>query len=401
VIRLVAEREIRERLRGRAFRASSAVMLLGVLGIVAFAALQDDSGPTDATIAVADARQGRVARAAVAAQDAFGLRLEVEQSSPARAQRAVREGDADAALVRWGLAALSADAPEDLEPLLRAAWRQVQLRAALQKQGLSTTEVTAALSPPSLEVSRVNGEDAGGKALAYVGTLLLYVAILSFGYYVASGVVEEKSSRVIEIVVSSMRPGQLLAGKVVGIGLLGLAQLAVIGGVGVCVVLALGRLELPSATAQTVVMSLVYFVLGYAFYACGFAAAGAIVSRQEDLQSTTAPLTLLLVAAYLAALAVLNDPRSTFAHVTSFLPPVAPLTVPARIAQGAIGPWEVTLSVVCMVVGTLVLLSVAARMYEQSILRLGAPLRLSEALRLARRREGAVAVGNPPDGQRS
>jgi len=171
----------------------------------------------------------------------------------------------------------------------------------------------------------------------------------------------------------------------------------VIGGIGVCVVLALGRLELPTATAQTVVMSLVYFVLGYAFYACGFAAAGAIVSRQEDLQSTTAPLTLVLVAAYLAALAVLNEPSSTLAHVTSFLPPIAPLTVPARIAQGAIGPWEVMLSLVCMVVGTLVLLLVAARIYDRSILRLGAPLRLSEALRLATGREGAIPAG----GQRS
>jgi ABC-2 type transport system permease protein len=98
VIRLVAEREIRERLRGRAFRASTAVMLLAVLGIVAFAALLGDDGPTDATVAVTTGAPTRVAEVAVQGQQAFGLRLDVEREpSAATARQAVTDGDADAA----------------------------------------------------------------------------------------------------------------------------------------------------------------------------------------------------------------------------------------------------------------------------------------------------------------
>jgi ABC-2 type transport system permease protein len=382
VIRLVAEREIRERLRGRAFRASTAVMLFAVLGIVLFAALQGDDGPTDATVRATGQSSARVARAAVARQEPFSLRLDVQRTTPALARRAVRDGDADAALLEGGRLALSSDAPDGLEPLLRSAWNELQLRRAFRARGLSPSEVTAALEPPPLDVSRVAEAGGDGEGLAFIGTLLLYVAILTFGYYVSAGVVEEKSTRVVEMVVSAVRPAQLLAGKVIGIGLLGLAQLAAIAGIGVVVTVALGRFDLPSATAETVLVSLVYFVLGYAFYACGFAVAGAIVSRQEDLQSTTAPLTLVLVAAYFVSLSALGDAGSTLARVTSFLPPVAPLVVPARTAQDAMEPWELALSLGCMVVGTVALLIVAARIYERSILRLGAPLKLRDALRL-------------------
>jgi ABC-2 type transport system permease protein len=185
-----------------------------------------------------------------------------------------------------------------------------------------------------------------------------------------------------------VRPAQLLAGKVIGIGLLGLAQLVAISGIGILVALALGSVDLPGATAETVLVSAVYFVLGYTFYACGFAAAGAIVSRQEDIQSTTAPLAIALVISYLIALSVLGNPDSTLAQVTTFLPPVAPLIVPARAAQGALPLWELGLSIVAMAVGIALLLVLGARIYERTILRLGSPLTLAQALRLARSANG-------------
>jgi ABC-2 type transport system permease protein len=388
-VALVAEREIRERFRGRAFRASTVVLLLAVLGIVLFVAVQGDDGPDRATLVVSGPAATEVGRAMTDRQDAFGLRLETRREpSAAAARQAVADGEADAALTAGGTIALAHDAPDNLLPLLRAGWREASARTVLRARGLSADEARAALAPPPLQVVRI-GEDTGeGEALAFIGTLLLYIGILSFGYYVASGVVEEKGTRVVEIVLSAVRPAQLLAGKVIGIGLLGLAQLVAIAGIGILVALALGSVDLPAATARTVFVSAVYFVLGYTFYACGFAAAGAIVSRQEDIQSTTAPLAIALVISYLAALSVLGNPDSTLARVTTFLPPVAPLVVPARAAQDALPLGELVLSLAAMALGIALLLVLGARIYERTILRLGSPLTLAQALRLARSTNG-------------
>jgi len=159
----------------------------------------------------------------------------------------------------------------------------------------------------------------------------------------------------------------------------------IIGAGGLIAAAAVGDAELPASTAATIALVVLYFVLGYAFYACAFAAAGAIVSRQEDIQSTTSPMLVALVGGYLASFAVMEDPDSTAATVLSLVPPLAPFVVPARAARDALGAGELALSVALMLAGTALLLAVAARIYERAVLRFGAPLKLTEALRLARR----------------
>jgi ABC-2 type transport system permease protein len=201
---------------------------------------------------------------------------------------------------------------------------------------------------------------------------------------VASGIVEEKSTRVVEVVLSAIRPGQLLTGKVIGLGLLGLGQLALIGGAGLLAAALLGRVDVPDTTWALLATVILCFLLGYAFYACAFAVAGAIVSRHQDIQSTTAPMTLALVAAYFVSIPAARDPDGTLARVATFLPPFAPIVVPARAARDALPAWELALSVLLMVAGTAVVLVAAVRIYRRTILRVGAPLKLSQALRLAR-----------------
>jgi ABC-2 type transport system permease protein len=381
-VALVARREFRERLRGRGFRASTAVMVLAVLGIMAVSAATSPGGPQDVVVAVSGEEAAAVAETATGIQAGFGLRLDVTPASDgARARWLVTAGDADGAVTSRGLV-LADGAPAELETLLQAASRRLRAEAALAEAGLEPTRVSAVLAPPPLPVDQVGGPDDGAAGLSFLVTLLLYIGIFTFGYYVASGVVEEKSSRVVEIVLSAIRPLTLLAGKVVGIGLLGLAQLAAIAGIGLGTALLFDQVEVPAAAPATITLALVYFVLGYVFYACAFAAAGAIVARHEDLQSTTAPVGVLLVGSYFAVLPVVESPDSTLARVTTFLPPVAPMTVPARAAQDAIPAWELALSLVVMLAGIALVLLVATRIYERSILRLGAPLKLRQALRL-------------------
>jgi len=126
---------------------------------------------------------------------------------------------------------------------------------------------------------------------------------------------------------------------------------------------------------------IVYFVLGYAFYACAYAAAGSLVSRAEDIQSVTAPLLGIVIASYFAALATLDSPDGGLATVCTFLPPAAPMVVPARAAQDALPGWQLAVSIVLCVAGTAIVMRLAARIYERSILRIGAPVKLREALR--------------------
>ena len=125
--------------------------------------------------------------------------------------------------------------------------------------------------------------------MAFVASLLLYMQLIIFGLAVASGVVEEKSSRVIEVLMAAVPPRALLAGKVLGIGALGLLQLALTAFVGLAVASASGALELRSADAGILAVVLLWFVLGYVFYSTIYAISGVIVSRQEDLQSSSTP----------------------------------------------------------------------------------------------------------------
>ena len=146
--------------------------------------------------------------------------------------------------------------------------------------------------------------------------------------------VEEKSSRVIEVILSAVRPRQLLTGKVIGLGLLALGHLCVIAIVGLVVGAAAGAIHLTASLVGAAALAILWFIAGYAFYSCLFACAGALVPRQEELQSTTMPLTLLILVSFFLSFAVNDNPDGTLAHVTAFLPMTAPLTMPGRIITG-------------------------------------------------------------------
>lgn len=381
-ITIVAERELREGLRSRAWRISVAIQVAIVAGIAIVAVLTaGDDGPSQRQVAVAGAGAERIEARAREQQGAFGIELETTAvPSAVAARQAVRDEDVDAALSEAGL--ITAEDPDQvLVALLQSAARLVAGEERLRAAGLSPAESRAALEPPPLRASEVaTGDGGGGSALAYIGALLLYVAILSFGYTVAASVVSEKSSRVIEVILSAIRAHHLLAGKVIGVGLLGLIQISIIALVGLAIAIPAGAISLPESTAETVLLVLIYFVLGYVFFGCAFAAAAALVSRQEDSQNTTAPLLIALIAAYLATNAALDDPDGTLAQVGTFLPPMAPMVVPGRAALGALPAWELLLSLAVMLVSIVLVVRLAGRIYDRSILRFGSPVKLREAL---------------------
>lgn len=383
---LTARREVRERLASRAFRISTVIQLAIVLAIVVISALTSGDDAEKFDVGYVGGAAKAVAEAAEAAQDGFNAELTLSSlADESAAASAIEADDLDAAVLE-GQLLTGSSASETLSALIQAAARDVEGAEALRGEGLSDGQIRAALEPPPLRVEEVGSGSAGG-GIAFVGSLFLYIAILSFGIVVATGVVEEKSSRVVEVILSAIRPFHLLAGKVIGIGLLGIGQVILIAGIGIGAAFATGSIDLPSSTAETGVLVVVYFLLGYLLYAAAFAVSGAIVSRQEDVQNASAPLSIILVAGYLAGISVIESPDSTLAVICTLLPPVAPMVVPGRAAQDALPAGELVLSLVLMVVAAVLLLWLAAKIYDRAVLKMGAPLKLREALRLVKRSE--------------
>ena len=235
-----------------------------------------------------------------------------------------------------------------------------------------------ALAPPT-------DQDATALIFANAGIILMFIGIFSYGSWVLTGVVEEKQSRVVEVVLSTVRPRDLLMGKVLGIGLLALAQLVILVAVGLALSQILGRLVLPTTTVGAVVQLLTWFILGFAFYATTMGFLGALASRPEEASIASMPVTLTATTAYILSIVVVTgDPNGILAHVMTFIPPAAPMVVPLRTALGAIEPWEIAISMVLMVASIWFLFVVGARIYSGAVLQTGGRIKLRDAWRASR-----------------
>ena len=379
---IVARREFVERVRDRGFQVSTAITLVLLIGIIVISAIFNR--PTRFDLGVVGDGSDVVARDVVAAANALDIGVDVHTlSDVAGARRAVDGGDADAAIIDAQRILVRAQPPAQLVGLIQAASLRERSRQALVSAGLSEEQVDAALQQAPLPVDAlkpVNAKRREAASIAFVGVLILYGQLFAYGYWVASGVVEEKSSRVVEVLLATVRPSHLLRGKIFGIGLLGLGQLLLIGIVGFVAAKVVGSLDFPSEAISTLGLVLAWFVLGFFFYATLFAVAGSIVSRQEDLQTTMTPLTIVIVASFFIGIGATSSPDSTLAVVASLLPFSSPLVMPTRIALGEASWWEIVASIVISVAATAALIPIATTIYSRALLRTGR-VRIRQVLR--------------------
>jgi ABC-2 type transport system permease protein len=383
LVRLVAGREISTRIRDKGFLISSVVLIVLILGVMVFQVVLS-SGDSTTRIGLVGGDAG-IERALQeqAAMTGTGVSV-VELADEPAARAAVDAGDVDAALL-----SPAGEQPELLvqgsagtaRALVQGAVAQLSLSGQLAAAGVQLQ------APPQVDVVALDAahdDRTQATVVALVGVVVLYGLLILFGQFVAQGVVEEKSSRVVELLLATMRPWQLLAGKIIGLGVLGLLQMLVIAAVGVAGALAFGVVDLPEQLIGTVLTVVAWFVLGYAFYASVFAVAASLVSRQEDLGSVLTPTTILLVAGFIIAIQAAQDPPSTLAAVTSFVPGLSPLVMPVRMAAGEAAWWEVAVAVVLMLVAIAVIVRIGGRVYSGALLRTGGKLKLREALRAER-----------------
>ena len=257
----------------------------------------------------------------------------------------------------WDVAVLPGDrllvhaATDGSAALVRTALQLAGTLERLRAAGLSPTQAEHALERPAGARSRPSSSSRSGqrKGIAIVAVVLLFSQLVTFVTWVATGVVEEKASRVVELLLACVRPSQLLAGKLVGIGLLAAAQVLVIGLVALVAATSAGTVSVPASAIAVLIGSFVGFLLGFAFFAALGAAAASTVSRQEEVSGVLAPISLTLTVCYLAAFTVAASPGSTASRVLSLVPPVSAMAMPARLAGGGVPVLDVVLAVVLLV----------------------------------------------------
>ncbi|TPW99261.1 ABC transporter permease, partial [Schumannella luteola] len=209
--------------------------------------------------------------------------------------------------------------------------------------------------------------------------LVFFVSAMTFGQTIAQSVVEEKQTRVIEILLATIPTRALLAGKILGTTILALGQIVLLLAIAVTGLTITGQGALLAGLGLPFAWFAVFFVLGFMLLAALFAATGAMVSRQEDIGSTTTPVTMLVMLPYL--IVVFFNDNDLVVRIMSYVPFSAPIGMPLRLFQGDAAWWEPILSLAILAATCVGVIALGARIYENSLLRLGQRVRWAEALR--------------------
>ena len=293
--------------------------------------------------------------------------------------------------------------PGDMNRLERSL-RSLVIGGRLQHSGLDPQVVMGVMRPVDLKTLKVSEgrlTAESGEAsflLAYAMSFILYIALLLYCIQVMNFVVEEKSSRIIEVLISSLSPFQLLLGKVLGVGAAGLLQLGI--WVGTATLLtsfkaqiaalvgaspgAVASLAIPTVSPALLVVFLLFFVLGFLFYASAYAAVGSMCNSQQDAQQAQMPVTIFIAAGLFIMFSLLSEPNGSTARVLTYVPFFAPFVTPVRFSFSSIAWWEVLLSIAAMVAGLLIMTALAGRIYRFGILKYGKKATWGDAIKWLR-----------------
>jgi ABC-2 type transport system permease protein len=349
-VSLIAGREITMRFRSKAFLWSTAVLMLAVLASVVLGSIfGGQSDPTKVAVVAG-------ASTVVDGNDALEG---VAASDQAEAEQMLRDGEVEAIV-----------APSGSGPL------------GITVYGLDSapTGVVRALSiAPSVEVLEPGATDPGLAYLVAFGFgIVFFMSALTFGTTIAQSVVEEKQTRVVEILLSTVSARALLTGKVIGNSIMAFGQIIAIAVLAILGLLLTGQRVLLGGLGASVVWFVVFFAIGFVMLAALFAATAAMVSRSEDIGSVTTPVTMLVMIPYFLVIFFNDNP--TVLAIMSYVPFSAPVGMPIRVFLGTAQWWEPILSLIILVATTAAAVLVGERIYRNSLLKTGARVRLQEAL---------------------
>ncbi|AVL99702.1 ABC transporter permease [Gordonia iterans] len=379
-IMIIAGREISTRAKERSFVISTVLMVAAiVVGAVvwSFFAGRESSDRIgvvggDSALTQTLTRSGEIADS----------RVTVETVPDATAARQkVDDDDLDAVVLvgpdhRYTILSESGTG-STLDGVLRSGLAQYQLATSLAERGVAVTDLPSA----SIVTEQINPEepDVGQRiSIALIGSILLMMAVMTGGVMVAVGVVEEKTSRIVEILLSSVRPLQLLWGKILGIGAISLGQVVLLGATALVAGTATGLLTVTGTATAMFAAVIAWFLLGFLFFAALYAAVGAMVSRQEELNGASTPLTFLALGVLYAGMFGIQALDSTWMQVLSWIPPFSAVLMPIRIATGDTTALQVIGTFAVMIVVCAAAIWASSRIYSRSVLRTGTRTSWSE-----------------------
>lgn len=348
---LVAEREITSQVRTRSFMVSTAILLVGVLAAIVVSSVLSGRDKDDVPVAVVEQVAGLVG-------GAEGVELREVPDRDA-AEQAVRAGDVDAAVV-----------PDD-------GARGLEVLAMKEAPGVLLEALT---ERPEVELLDPAAAEGGVRyAVTFGFGLVFMMSAIGFGATIAQNTVTEKQTRIVEILLSAVPARALLAGKILGNSALALGQTAAIAAVSVLALVVTGQDDLLTMVGMPVVWFVVFFALGFLLLASVFAASASLVSRIEDTGVVLQPAMWLTMLPYF--LIVFFNDNSTVITVMSYVPFSAPVGMPVRLFLGEASWWEPLVSLAVLAGACVLVVGVAARIYERSVLRMGARVRVGEVLR--------------------
>jgi len=287
---------------------------------------------------------------------------------------------------------------------LQEVLARVAVAARLERQGVDPAVVGRAQLRISLDTKKISGSRTTGEsaaqsfALAYVMGVVLFLVITIYGVNVMSSVVEEKTTRIVEVLVSSLRPFQLMIGKVLGVGAVSIFQF-VLWGLGAKLLLSQRQallagvggaeearqvFQMPHLSAATLGVFLGYFLGGFFLYSAMYAAVGAMSSNEQEARQAQQPVMFLLMIAYVSMFGLTNNPESTYAVTLSLIPFTAPIAMPVRWAASTVPAAELVGSLGLLVAGIVAVTWVAARIYRVGILMTGKRPNVRELVRWVR-----------------
>ena len=388
-VMLLARREFIQRAKSRAF-----LVTMGIIVVVVVLAgpiillLQDEEKPID--IGLVGSEPTGLESGLDEQATAFDVEVTITRfGTVAEAEESLSDEAIDVVLVDGSELVWHEDESLRTATIVTGAVAAAEQRVVMEELGLTDEEMIRLVAPTQLTQRTLvapDPEEEPRRIAAFIGVFILYMSILVFGQLVAVGTVEEKQNRVVEVVLSRVKPAQVLVGKVLGIGALGLTQLLVLAATVAVVVsiIEISDVSLPSLGAEIIGGVIFWFLLGYTLYAFIYATLGATVSRQEDLGSVVILPSFLVLPGFFIAVRAIENPDLLVVRLASFFPPWAPMVMPVRSAVGNAPFWEVALSVVLVLAAIYLLVRIGARVYTGALLRTGGKVKLREAWKATR-----------------
>lgn len=424
-IQLIAGREITTRVKTRTYLWSLIVQMV-IVALIAISPIliakffNSDDGPVERSVAVVnsadvDAVAGLDSSLQLLA-DGSNTTWIISEATEENARAQLEEGEIDAAVLiapdadqlSFTILTEDGDPQGSVAQTLITAVSSISVSSSIQQSGLSDSEITQVFAAPSLQITPADPDSAADSdddtadivnyVIAYASTIIIFIFVMIYGQWISQGVVEEKASRIMEIMVNAATPRDLLAGKVIGIMITALMQfipIVLTAGIIASLQEPIGKLfgvdadqlfniDLSGIAWSSIGWFTLYFILGFLLFGALYAGIGSLVSRQEEVATAVAPMTTVMMIGYFAALLSMSNPDGIIARIAYLFPGTSVFVAMLRLVMGNPEPWEIAVSIIGLVIAIVLALLVAARLYRVGVLMYGQPPKITEIFKIGK-----------------